>query len=391
MVLAYLLARAGIRVTLLEAHRDFDRDFRGDSLHPATLELMDQLGLAEDLLRLPHHKARHFRFRTPQATYTTTDYERLRSRFPFVALMPQSRFLDFLADRAVELPDFELRVGSKVVDLLGTDRVTGVRYRDEQGEHELHADLVVGCDGRFSRMRRLADMPARSLGAGSDILWFRVAAEDTDPPDADLDLYFGPGAYVAVLGQHESWQVGYTIPKGSYPQVREAGVEPVRAFVAEYVPWLADRMGQLSSISDTTLLSVEISRVQRWHRPGLLLMGDAAHVISPVGGNGILMAIQDAIVAANVLVREFRADRSIADEVLAEVQRLREPAVVRVQREQVRTERRVAAFLGTDRQFEPPALFRFVISIPQLRRRSARRNAYGPFPPVLDPNITRGP
>lgn len=390
MVLAYLLARAGVAVTLLETHRDFDRDFRGDSLHPATLELMDQLGLAEQLLRLPHHKARHFRFRTPRATYTTTDYSRLKSRFPYVALMPQSRFLDFLAEQAAELPDFELRTGSKVVGLLGQDRVTGVRYRDDSGEHELHADVVLGCDGRFSRMRRLAEMPARSAGAGSDIVWFRLPYQDSDPPDADLDLYFGAGHYAAVLGQHQSWQVGYTIPKGSYPRVREAGVQPIHEFIAECVPWLADRIGRLTDINQTTLLSVDISRVQRWHRPGLLLIGDAAHVISPVGGNGILMAVQDAVVAANVLVREFRAGRSISDATLAEVRKTREPAIIRVQNAQVRTEQRVASFLGTDEQFDPGRMFKLVTSIPHLRGRSARRNAYGPLPPGLDPTIASG-
>lgn len=390
MVLAYLLARAGVAVTLLETHRDFDRDFRGDSLHPAILELMDQLGLANGLLRLPHHKARHFRFRTQRATYTTSDYGRLKTRFPYVALMPQSRFLDFLAEQAAELPEFELRMASKVVGLLGGDTVTGVRYRDDEGEHELHADVVVGCDGRFSRMRRLADMPAHSVGAGSDILWFRLPYRDGDPPDADLDLYFGAGHDAAILGQHQSWQVGYTIPKGSYPRVRAAGVQPIHEFIAECVPWLADRVGQLADINQTTLLSVDISRVRRWHRPGLLLIGDAAHVISPVGGNGILMAVQDAVVAANVLVREFRAGGPVSDAGLAEVQRRREPAITRVQDQQARTEQRIAKFLGSGEQFAPGRLFTLVTSIPQFRRRSARSNAYGPFPPRLDPTIASG-
>ncbi|WP_114453896.1 FAD-dependent oxidoreductase [Halopolyspora algeriensis] len=390
MVLAYLLARAGVSVTVLETHRDFDRDFRGDSLHPATLELMDELGLAEELLELPHHKARCFRFRTSQGIFTTTDYSRLRSRFPYVALMPQSRFLDFLAQQATAIPEFRLRMGSKVIGLLGRDRVAGVRFRDETGEHELRADMVIAADGRFSRMRRLADMPVQSLGAGSDVVWFRLPHRPEDPPDADLDLYFGRGHYAAVLGQPASWQVGYTIAKGSYPQVRAAGAEPVRAFLARHVPWLADRVELLTDLNQTTLLSVDIARVSRWYRPGLLLLGDAAHVISPVGGNGILMAIQDAVASANVLVPAFRAGGPIAQDSLAEVQRVREPAIKHVQQQQVRTEQRVAPFLGSEQEFDPGVVFRMVTSIPFLRRRSARSNAYGPFPPTLDPAVLSG-
>ncbi|MFR9731700.1 FAD-dependent oxidoreductase [Saccharopolyspora sp. MS10] len=385
VLLAYLMARAGLRVTLLESRPDFRRDFRGDSLHPYTLELLDLLGLAEPLLRLEHSRATRFRFHTSAGTVTTADYGRLPGPFPYVALMPQWRFLDFLADQATVFPGFRLLLGSKVTGLVEEDgRIQGVRYRDETGEHRLDADLVIGADGRFSRMRRLADLPARSLGASSDILWFRLPRRAGDPPTADADLYFGPGHYVSTLGQDDSWQVGYTVPKGGYPDAKRAGVGPIRDFLTARVPWLADRVEDLADFDQITLLSVEISRVQRWHRPGLLLLGDAAHVISPVGGNGILMAIQDAVTAANVLIPVLREDRAPDETALAEVQRRREPAIEQVQQAQVRTEHRVAGVIAEGGDFRPGLLLRTALRIPAVRRRAARSNAYGPVPPRLD-------
>ncbi|GAY09837.1 FAD-dependent oxidoreductase [Pseudonocardia sp. N23] len=395
MVTAYLLARSGVRVTLLESHRDFDRDFRGDSLHPWTLELLDSLGLAGDLLALPHFAARWFRFHTPHGTIRTTDYGGLPTPYNYVALMPQSRFLDFMAARAAELPGFELRLGAKVTGLLvdgetpdGAPEVTGVRYRDAASgaERELRARLVVGADGRFSRMRRLAGLTAEPLGARSDLLWFRLPRHDDDPPEADVDLYFGRHHYVGLLGGPTDWQIGYSLPKGGYPAVRDAGVEPIHRFVAEHVPWLADRVEKLTSMDDTTLLSVDISRVATWWRPGLLLIGDAAHVISPVGGNGILMAVQDAVAATNRLVPALRAGR-VGPDVLAAIQADREPAIQVVQAQQVRTEKRVAKARERGRPMSPPAILRLVTALPGFRVRAARRNAYGPNPPALDVSL----
>jgi 2-polyprenyl-6-methoxyphenol hydroxylase-like FAD-dependent oxidoreductase len=392
MVLAYLLGRAGVEVTLLEAHRDFDRDFRGDSLHPYTLELLDQLGLADGLLALPHFAATGFTFHTPTGSVTVADYGGIRSRYNYVALMPQARFLDYLAERASALPTCEVRTGARVGALRHDDagRVCGVRYRDPTGtDHELAASLVVGADGRFSRLRRLADLPARGLGASSDLLWFRLPRYDTDPPEADLDLYFGPTRYIGLLGGIDSWQVGYALPKGGYPAARAAGVEPIRDFVTRYVPWLADRIQLLTDFDQTSLLSVEISRVESWHRPGLLLLGDAAHVISPTGGNGILMAVQDAVAAANLLIPALRAGR-VDDGVLAAIQAAREPAIAQVQAQQARVERRIARARESGRTMAPPTrLLRLVTAIPGVRVRTARNNAYGPRPPRLDLSLLR--
>ncbi|MEU0529935.1 FAD-dependent oxidoreductase [Amycolatopsis tolypomycina] len=383
LLLGYLLARAGIEVTVLEARSDFDRDFRGDSLHPYTLELLDRLGLADDLLALDHFKARSFRFHTPHGVYRAADYDRLRTPFGYVALMPQVRFLDFLAERASAFPSFTLRTNAKVTGLIEDDgTVTGVRHRGG----ELAASVVIGADGRFSTVRRLAGLEARSLGATTDLLWFRLPRSAADPPDADLDLYFGRDSYVGVLGGVRDWQVGYSIEKGAYPAVRERGVEPIRAFLRERVPWLADRAHLLADFSQTTLLSVDISRVADWHRPGLLLLGDAAHVISPVGGNGILMAVQDAVAAANRLVPAFRRG-GVTPADLAGVQADRIRAIERVQADQVRVERRAAAARARGRGTAPPKLLKYVFAVPAVRTRGARGNAYGPFPPQLDESL----
>ncbi|WP_394620019.1 FAD-dependent oxidoreductase [Lentzea sp. JNUCC 0626] len=387
MVLAYLLGRAGISVSLLEKHRDFDRDFRGDSLHPYTLELLDQLGLAGQLLSLPHHKAHLFRFHVPGATITAADYGKLRSPFNYVALMPQARFLDFLSEQVQALPGCRVMTGCTVTDLLTAEKgeVRGVRYRDSTGNHDLPAALTVGSDGRFSRLRKLAAQPAHSLGAATDLLWFRLPRRDTDPPDADVDLYFGRDHYVGLLAGTAGWQVGYTLPKGGYPAARDEGVEPIRRFVAGQIPRLADRVHLLEDFTQTTLLSVDISRVTSWWKPGLLLIGDAAHVISPVGGNGILMAIQDAVAAANHLVPALRTGNPASDEVLAAIQAEREPSIRRVQAQQVRTEQRIASARAKGKAIAPPALLRYVTAIPGVRRILASANAYGPRPPRLLP------
>ncbi|MCO1578472.1 FAD-dependent oxidoreductase [Crossiella sp. SN42] len=391
MVLAYLLGRAGVPVTLLEAQPDFDRDFRGDSLHPYTLELLDTLGLAEDLLRLPHHPARSFRFHTPRGTITAADYRGLDSRFPYVALMPQVRFLNFLAAQAKTLPSCRILMAAKVIGLLRDgEQVTGVRYRDDHGEHDLPATLVIGADGRFSRLRRLADLPVESLGASSDLLWFRLPRHPEDPPEADVDLYFGRDHYVALLGGVADWQVGYTLPKGGYPAAKKAGVTPIQDFVRTHVPWLSDRIQTLTDFDQITLLSLEIARAPRWHRPGVLLLGDAAHVISPVGGNGILMAVQDAVETANQLIPKLRTGR-LTESDLAAVQQAREPAITEVQADQARVERRVATARDTGKTLAPPPFLRLLTALPWIRTRTARRNAYGPQPPILDTTLLTHP
>ncbi|MCO1660100.1 FAD-dependent oxidoreductase [Pseudonocardia humida] len=388
-LLAYLLARAGVAVTLFESRSDFEREYRGDSLHPYTMELLDRLGLADEVLELPHRKAAAFRFHTPHGVITAAGYARLPTRFNYVAIMPQALLIDLLVRRAGEYPGFRLRTSTKVIGLLtGPDgRVRGVRYRDGGagggGEGELATSLVVGADGRHSTVRRLADIPITSLGATTDLIWFRLPRRPQDPPDADLDLYCGPGRYVGMLGSDDHWRIGLGIPRGGYAAARQAGVGVVQDFLRTHVPWLADRAGLLTDFTQTSLLSVDIAAVARWHRPGLLLIGDAAHVISPVGGNGILMAVQDAVSTANVLVPVLRRGEP-ADADLARVEAQRVPAIAEVQAAQVRTERSLARARERNRLAAPPRFLRPILALPVVQRRSARSNAYGPRAPELD-------
>ncbi|MFT3875210.1 MAG: FAD-dependent oxidoreductase [Propioniciclava sp.] len=385
MLTAYLLARAGIDVVLLESHRDFNREFRGDSLHPWTLELMDQLGLGDELLRLPHFPATRFRMHTPVGTIITSDYAKLASPRPFVALMPQARFLDFLAEKASVLPSFTLITGARVRDLIIDDDgvVTGVSWREGAQTRTLRARLVIAADGRFSKVRTLSGLPVTELGASTDMLWFRLPRHPDDPPEADVDLYFGATEYVGLLGGESDWQLGISLPKGGYAAARDAGVEPIRAFLREHLSWLDDRIDLLTDFNQITLLSVELKRLECWFRPGLLLIGDAAHVISPVGGNGILMALQDAVSVANHLTDALRSPEPIGLAPLLAVQEERMPAIRRVQADQARIERRAADAREQGRPLVPGQLLRVVTALPGARTRSARRNAYGPNPPRL--------
>ncbi|GIL30934.1 FAD-dependent oxidoreductase [Actinocatenispora comari] len=388
LLLGYLLARAGVAVTVLETHHDFDRDFRGDSLHPYTLELFNQLGLADKLLRLPHHKARHFRFHTPTGSVTTADYGQLGTAFNYVALMPQARFLEFLAAEAARWPNFELRMGCRARGLV--EHEAHIRGVELDTGAPVHAELVVAADGRYSRMRRAAGVRPIRLGATTDLLWFRLPHHELDPPDADVDLFFGRHQYVGLLGSPAGWQVGVSLPKGGYAALRDAGIEVVRDVVARQVPWLADRVSLLTDFDQTTLLSVDISRLRQWWRPGLLFIGDAAHVISPVGGNGILMAVQDAVATANLLSSPL-AHHAITDDDLERVQRQREPALRRVQAAQVRVERRSARARRAGRPLVPAGLLRMLTALPGAQARAAKANAYGPQPPTLARRIRTAP
>ncbi len=378
-MLAYLLARAGIPVTLFEARPDFEREYRGDSLHPYTMELLDQLGLAAEVLEIPHVKADGFRFHTPDGVITAASYARLRTPFNYVAIMAQARLIEFLLERAAEFPGFTLRTSAKVTGLIEEDgRVVGVRHRDG----ETRTDLVVGADGRYSAVRRYADLPLTSSGASTDLVWFRLPRRAGDP-EADLDLYCGPGRYVGVLGGPDHWRIGYAIPHGGYSAAREAGVAPIQAFLRTHVPWLGDRAHLLDDFGRTSLLSVDIAATPLWHRPGVLLIGDAAHVISPTGGNGILMAIQDAVSAANHLVGPLRRG-TLTDADLAAVQAERAPAIAEVQADQSRTERAADRARARGAVLAPPRLVRPLLALPFVQRRSAHANAYGPRPPKLD-------
>src|SRR6266571_6284107 len=320
-VLSFMLARKGIDVMLLESHLDFDRDFRGDTLHPSILEVMDELGLADRLLQLPHTK---FNLVAPPAAGAQLrfDLHDLKTKFPYIAMMPQTRFLTFLTSEAQRFPSFRLVMGARVEELLEEEgQICGVRYRGHDGWHQVRALLVVGTDGRFSRLRKLAGFEPIASSPPMDVLWLRLSRKPADPHG--LMARFGRGRALIFLEREEHWQIGYIIGKGTYHQVHAAGLEALRQAIAETAPEFADRVAELSDWKQVSMLSVEANRLPRWYRPGLLLLGDAAHVMSPAGGNGIHYAVMDAVAAANILTAPLQAGQvTVAD--LARVQRRRE-------------------------------------------------------------------
>lgn len=379
MVLALLLARRGVPVTLLEAHRDFDRDFRGDTIHPSTLEALDEIGLADRLLAIPHGRLETVQFYSGGTITTVARLGRLKTRFPYIMIMPQVRFLDFLAAEAGKYPDFRLVMGASVQRLIEEDgAIRGVRYRGDDGNwREVRATLTVGADGRFSKVRSLAGVVPVKSSPPMDVLWFRLPRRPGDPRD-QVTFYIGGGLFIFLLDRGEQWQVGYALTKGKFAETKAEGLEALRANLARRVPWVADRAATLEDWKQIAVLSVESSRVKKWHRPGLLLIGDAAHVMSPVGGVGINYAIQDAIEAANVLAEPLRSGR-VTEEQLAEVQRRREPAVKAIQRFQGLVQDRVVkAALDKDRPFRLPLAARILLKIPVLRDLPAKLVAFGP-------------
>lgn len=375
-VLALLLARKGVDVTLLESHHDFDREFRGDTLHPSVMEIMDELGLAEKLLELRHNKIESFTLQTAAGDFTPVDLTRLDTPYPYITMMPQKSFLEFITEEAGRYPNFRLVMGAKARELVEADgTVYGVRYESDDGKHEVRARLTVGADGRGSRMRKLAGFEPIKTSPPMDVLWFRLPREEGDQQGAVGR--FGQGHIAIMLDRFDYWQAGYVIPKGTFPELRKAGIEKLRENFAALAPEYGERVEHLKDWKQASLLSVESSRCEKWYRPGLLLIGDAAHVMSPVAGVGINYAIQDAVAAANILGDPLlRGEVGIKD--LAAVQRRREWPTRFIQRVQALIQRNVLApSLETSQPFKPPAAMRLLLSIPLVRDLPARIVAYG--------------
>jgi 2-polyprenyl-6-methoxyphenol hydroxylase-like FAD-dependent oxidoreductase len=384
-VLALLLARAGVAVTLLESHADFDRDFRGDTVHPSTLEMLDQIGLAEKLHAIPHGKMRQALIRTKERAYVMADFSRLSTRFPYVLTVSQAKFLDLLAEEAGRFPSFRLVLRANVQRLVEVGgAVHGVRYRDGENRwHEVRAPLTVAADGRFSKLRHLAGFEPVKTSPPMDVVWIRFTKKPTDPAEC-AEIFVGGGRFAVVLDRGDAWQIGYCILKGSFSALKAAGVEALRAAVGEQVPWLADRVGEIRDWKDATVLNVESSRVPTWHKPGLLLIGDAAHVMSPVGGVGINVAIQDAIAAANLLTDPLLKG-TVTGADLAAVQAVREPGVKGVQEFQVLVQNKLAAPGLTGKEFRLPWFVRLALSLPVVRNVPAKMMAFGPHRVKLAP------
>jgi 2-polyprenyl-6-methoxyphenol hydroxylase-like FAD-dependent oxidoreductase len=371
MMLGFLLARAGIKVAVLEKHGDFLRDFRGDTIHPSTLELMHELGLLSDFLRLPHQEARTLSGRFGKLEFTFADFSHLPTHCKFVAIMPQWDFLNFLAERARAHPNFQLLMRAEATDLIEEQEIiAGVRANTPDGSIAVRAPLTVGCDGRHSVVRQKAGFEVETLGAPMDVLWFRLRRRPDDP-DETMGV-FEAGRIFVRINRGDYWQCGYVIPKGSFDQIREHGLIQFCAELARTMPLFADRVGELKSWDQIKLLTVMVDRLKRWYRRGLLCIGDAAHAMSPVGGVGINLAIQDAVAAANILGEPLRSG-AIGEDVLRRVQQRREFPTRVIQSGQVFVQSRVIAGLLARRNgIEPPLAVKLLQRFPVLRRIPAR-------------------
>ena len=379
-MLGLLLARAGVEVLVLEKHADFLRDFRGDTLHPSTLRLFDELGLAGELLSLPHRKASVVEVTTDAGDFTLADFRRLPGSHRYIAFMPQWDFLDFVVGQARRLPGFQLRMQAEALAVLEErGRVVGVTYRDQAGaEHQVRARLTVAADGRDSGLRRSAGLRPRVFGAPIDVLWFRLPRRPGDPRQTFGRLAAGHLLVLIDRGAH--WQIAYAIAKDTTAALQAAGLPRFRASVAELVPFLADRVGELTGWEDVRLLRVQVNRLRRWFRPGLLCIGDAAHAMSPVGGVGINLAVHDAVAAANRLAGPLR-DGTVSSRHLAAVQLRRMLPTMVIQRGQ-RTiqDRFLSPLLAGRRSARPPLVLRALRRYPALQAIPARIVGIGILP-----------
>jgi 2-polyprenyl-6-methoxyphenol hydroxylase-like FAD-dependent oxidoreductase len=371
MILGLLLARAGVDVVVLEKHADFLRDFRGDTIHPSTLEVMHELGLLDDLLKRPHQQARQIGAQVGAAHVTIADFTHLPTRCKFIAFMPQWDFLDFLAGHAQRRSTFRLMMECEATTLIERgDRVAGVRARTREGEIAIEAALTVGADGRHSAVRAAAGLKVIDLGAPMDVLWLRLSKRQGDP--AQSFGRFDAGRVLIQIDRGDYWQCAFVIAKGSFDAVRERGLKALREEIARLAPHLADRVDELKVWDDVKLLTVAVDRLKRWWKPGLLCIGDAAHAMSPVGGVGINLAIQDAVAAANILYPALSKGR-VAPGDLARVQRRRERPTRATQRFQVIAQERVIApLLAAKGPISPPLPLRLLRRFPYLRRIPAR-------------------
>jgi len=371
MMLALLLARAGVSVAVLEKHADFLRDFRGDTIHPSTLEVMHELGILQEFLRRPHQEVRRLAGQIGDSIIEVADFAHLPTQCRFVALMPQWDFLDFVAEQAGRYPAFRLEMKAEVHDLvIENGQVAGVRAQTPLGQLVVRADLVVAADGRHSTIREKAGLETLDLGAPIDVLWMRLSRRPDDP--AQTFGRFDAGRILVMLNRGDYWQCAYVIPKGSFEVVQCRGLPFLRDEVARLAPYLRDRTGELADWSDVKLLTVAVDRLRVWHRPRLLCIGDVAHAMSPIGGVGINLAIQDAVAAANILAAPLLQGR-VADDDLRAVQRRREFPTRATQRLQVLVQNRVIGrVLDTRKALSPPLVLRLLASVPVLTRIPAR-------------------
>jgi 2-polyprenyl-6-methoxyphenol hydroxylase-like FAD-dependent oxidoreductase len=373
MMLGYLLASAGVPVTVIEKHNDFNRDFRGDTVHPSTLDLMHELGLLEDFLKLPHQELTSIGGMFGDFEFRTADFRYVPARCKFVALMPQWDFLNFLSARARKFPAFDLRMQHEAVDLIrdgsGQGRVTGVLARTPQGTVQIYADLVVGCDGRHAATRQAAHLEPIESGVPIDVLWFRVSRKANDPEQVLGIVNYGKALILISRGDY--FQAGLIVRKGSFQDIQAKGLDAFRGAILRLAPYFNDRIHELREWEQVKLLSVQINRLPRWHRPGLLCIGDAAHAMSPAGGVGINLAIQDAVATANLLAAPLREGR-VTDALLAGVQRRREFPTRVMQFLQVNAHKGFEYVFQHPGELKAPWQFKVAVRVPGVQHVVAR-------------------
>lgn len=369
MMLGYLLARAGIEVLVLEKHADFLRDFRGDTIHPSTLEVMYELGVLEEFLKRPHQESRWARARIGDEEIVLGDMTYLRTQCRFMAMMPQWDFLDFLAEQGRRYPTFHLRMQTEVTGLIEEQgRIVGIRGNTPAGPVEIRADLVVGADGRNSAVRDCSGLMVEEVGAPMDVLWMRVSRRTGDP---DLIAYSDRGRALVLLDRGSYWQCGFSVPKGTAEEIQAKGIEQFRAGIVQLAPFLLDRVTELQGWNDVKLLTVRVDRLRQWYRSGLLCIGDAAHAMSPVGGVGINLAIQDAVAAANILAEPLRKS-ILTNRDLANIQRRREFPTRITQRVQALIRQQVGGSLDASGPRRLPWIVRLLEHTTLLRRMRTR-------------------
>ncbi len=371
MMLGFLLARAGVDVVVLEKHADFFRDFRGDTVHPSTLELMYELGLLDQFLKVPHQKIEKLSAQIGAERLEMVDFTHLPTHCKFIALMPQWDFLNFVAEQGKRYKTFNLHLSTEATDLVQeSGRVVGLRAKTADGDVTIRADLIVGCDGRHSTVREKAGLKSDDYGAPMDVLWFRISRHDSD--DADTFGHVEAGRMMVMLDRGDYWQCAFVIPKGGIEQVKARGLDAFRASVVEMSPYLADRVGELKSWDDIKLLTVSVDRLQQWWRPGLICIGDSAHAMSPIGGVGVNVAVQDAVAAANQLAAPLKAG-TVTDADLDAIQQRRMLSVRFTQWLQLTIQKRVVTrVLASQQRPKPPLLFKLFGVFPILRRIPAR-------------------
>jgi 2-polyprenyl-6-methoxyphenol hydroxylase-like FAD-dependent oxidoreductase len=375
IMLGYLLARSNVAVTVLEKHKDFFRDFRGDTVHPSTLELMFELGILESFLKLPHQQLKTIAGSFGDFNFQAADFRKVPSHCKFIALMPQWHFLNFLTAQATRYPNFNLRMENEAVDLLEEEgRIAGVKVKTPDGNTQIRADLVVACDGRHSTIRQAAKLQVIEIGVAIDVLWFRISRKPDDPERSLGNLNYGAG--LVLINRADYYQTGLIIRKGSFEDMKREGLRSLQETVRRIAPYLGDRVNELKEWDQIKLLSVQINRLPSWYRPGLLCIGDAAHAMSPAGGVGINLAIQDAVAAANALVEPLKG-KAVSEYVLARIQKRREFPTRVIQFVQANIHHTMARLFRNKGPLKAPWPLKVAVHIPGIQFALARAIGVG--------------